>query len=98
VADECCRGKALGSSLRRRPSADRRGLQNLRRKLSCGHHDERSRADFIVRLDHEGGKGLLRRDDKVAMFTKDGDMVFSHSTRSLGNSVKDACQAIAGRK
>jgi hypothetical protein len=58
----------------------------------------RERADFIVMLDHEGGKGLLRRDNKVAVFSKDGDMVFSHSTRSLGNSVKDACQAIAGRK
>jgi hypothetical protein len=58
----------------------------------------RERADYIVTLDHEGGKGLLRRDNKVAVFTRDGDMVFSHSTRSLGNSVKDACQAITKRK
>jgi hypothetical protein len=30
-------------------------------------------ADFIVLLDHEGGKGLARKDNKVAVFKKDGD-------------------------
>jgi hypothetical protein len=55
---------------------------------------KQERADFVVLLDHEGGKGSLRRDNKVAVFNKAGDMIFSKSTRSLGNSVKDACQAI----
>jgi len=31
----------------------------------------------------------------VAVFNGDGDAIVSHSTRSLGNSVKDACEAIA---
>src|SRR5262249_6882084 len=41
-----------------------------------------------------GGKGLVRRDNKVAVFNKDGDSIVSHSTVSLGNAVKDACEAI----
>jgi TonB family protein len=53
------------------------------------------RADWIVTLDHEGGKGWARIDNKVAVFSKDGDMIYSGSTRSLGNAVKDACAAIA---
>jgi hypothetical protein len=56
--------------------------------------NNRDRADYVVTLDHEGGKGYLRKDNKVAVFSKDGDMLYSGSTRSLGNSVKDACQAL----
>ena len=52
------------------------------------------RADYVVLLGHEGGKGLIKRDNKMAVFNKDGDSIVSHSTRSLGNSVKDACDAI----
>ena len=52
------------------------------------------KADYVVLLDHEGGKGLIKRDNKMAVFNKDGDSIVSHSTRSLGNSVKDACDAI----
>src|SRR4029077_10426319 len=40
-------------------------------------------------------KSILAHDNKVAVFNSDGDAVVSHSTRSLGNSVKDACEAIA---
>jgi len=52
------------------------------------------KADFVILLDHEGAKGYARKDNKVAVFDKDGDSIFSRSTRSLGNAVKDACQAI----
>ena len=53
------------------------------------------RADYIVVLDHEGGKGLLRHKNKVAVFTRiTGDSVVSKSTLSLGGSVQDACDAI----
>jgi PEGA domain len=52
------------------------------------------KADFAVILDHEGGKGLLRHRNKIAVFNRNGDAIFSDSTRELGNSVKDACQAI----
>lgn len=56
--------------------------------------NNRDKADYVVTLDHEGGKGYLRKDNKVAVFTKDGDMVFSKSTRSLGGAVKEACTVI----
>jgi hypothetical protein len=52
------------------------------------------KADYVVVLDHEGGKGLVRRRNKIAVFNRDGDAIVSHSTRSLGNSVKDGCAAI----
>jgi hypothetical protein len=51
-------------------------------------------ADYVVLLDHEGGKGALRKDNKFALVKKDGDVIKSGSTRSLGNSVKDACKAL----
>jgi hypothetical protein len=53
------------------------------------------KADYIVVLDHEGGKGALRHKNKVAVFERiSGDSVFSKSTLSLGGSVQDACEAI----
>lgn len=58
-------------------------------------NNKQDRADYVVLLDHEGGKGYARKDNKVAVFNSDGDSIVSHSTRSLGNAVKDACEAIA---
>jgi hypothetical protein len=53
-------------------------------------------ADFIVLLDHEGGKGYLQHRNKVAVFEQQsGDVVISHSTLSLGGSVQEACKGIA---
>lgn len=53
------------------------------------------RADYIVILDHEGGKGMLRHKNKVAVFTRiTGDSLISKSTLSLGGGVQDACEAI----
>ena len=52
------------------------------------------RADFVIVLDHEGGKGLVRHRNKVAVFNRKGDDIFSNSTRELGNAVKDACIAM----
>lgn len=54
----------------------------------------REKADYVVLLDHEGGKGGPFRDNKVAVFNREGDSIISRSTRSLGNAVKDACGAI----
>lgn len=58
-------------------------------------NNKQDKADYVVLLDHEGGKSNLGRDNKVAVFNKDGDSILSHSTRSLGNAVKDACEAIS---
>jgi hypothetical protein len=55
---------------------------------------KQEKADYIVLLDHEGGKGWGRKDNKVAVFNKAGDSIFSRSTRTLGNAVKDSCAAI----
>jgi hypothetical protein len=54
----------------------------------------KERADYVLLIDHEGGKGLARKDTKFALFSKDGDSVKTGSTRSIGNAVKDACAAL----
>ncbi len=54
-----------------------------------------AKVDYVVVLDHEGGKGFLRHRNKVAVFAKQtGDAVVSRSTLSLGASVQEACDAI----
>jgi hypothetical protein len=58
-------------------------------------NNKQEKADYVVLLDHEGGKEMLSRDNKVVVFNKDGDSIMSRSTRILGNAVKDACAAIA---
>jgi len=58
-------------------------------------NDVPSASNYVVRLEHEGGKGLLRKKDKVAVFVKKtGDSIFSESTLSVGGSVQGACAAI----
>jgi len=53
------------------------------------------KTDYIVLLDHEGGKGALRHKNKVAVFARvSGDSIASKSTLSLGGSVQDACEAV----
>jgi len=52
------------------------------------------RADYVLLLQHEGGKVFLRKDNKFVLFDAEGDAIASGSTRSLGNAVKDACSAI----
>jgi PEGA domain len=55
----------------------------------------KDKADYVVVLDHEGGKSEINRDNKIAVFNNaSGDAIFSRSTRSLGNAVKDACPVI----
>jgi len=54
-----------------------------------------TKTDYIVLLDHEGGKGALRHKNKVAVFARvSGDSIVSKSTHCLGGSVQDACEAI----
>jgi hypothetical protein len=58
-------------------------------------NNKQDRADYVVVLDHEGGKGFLRHKNKVAVFNRvNGDSVISKSTLSLGGSVQEACEAI----
>lgn len=64
----------------------------------CPHvmvNNIQTKTDYIVLLDHEGGKGVLRHKNKVAVFARvSGDSIVSKSTLSLGGSVQDACEAI----
>ncbi len=57
------------------------------------------KAEYIVRLDHEETNPATPfvRGNKIAVFNKDQDLIYSGSTRFLGNAVKDACGAITGR-
>ncbi len=55
---------------------------------------KQEKADYVVLLQHEGGKDLVRRDNKYVVYNRDGDAIKSGSTRLLGNAVKNACQAI----
>ena len=59
-------------------------------------NNKQDKADYVILLDHEGGKDLISRDNKIVVFNKEGDSIMSHSTRSLGNAVKDACTVING--
>jgi hypothetical protein len=53
------------------------------------------KTDYIVVLDHDGGKSVLSHKNKVAVFARaSGDSIVSKSTLSLGGSVQDACEAI----
>lgn len=53
------------------------------------------KADYVVVLEHEGGKGWGQKDNKIAVFNSEGDLVFSSSTVTLGGAVQGACVAIS---
>ncbi|MGB7024044.1 MAG: hypothetical protein WBD73_09620 [Candidatus Acidiferrales bacterium] len=62
---------------------------------------DREKANYVVLFDRDSFKGALARRDKIAIFRRNGDVLFSNSVRSVGNAVKDACEAItkeSGRK
>jgi hypothetical protein len=57
-------------------------------------NNKEEKADYVVLVDHEGGKGWYKKDNKVAVFNDNGDSIVSKSTRSLGGSVETACEVI----
>jgi len=57
-------------------------------------NNNKEKADYIVLMDHEGGKEVFLHDNKVVVFNRDGDAIMSKSTRTLGSAVKDACEII----
>lgn len=60
----------------------------------------RDKADYIVRFDHEEASPItpITRGNKVAIFDKNDDLVFSSSTRLLASAVKQACAAVTRSK
>ena len=55
---------------------------------------DKTKADYIVLFDREGGKSSLMKRDKIAVFKKEGDILYSDSARSVGKSVENSCDAI----
>jgi hypothetical protein len=56
--------------------------------------NDREKASYVVLFDRESFKSVLARRDKIAVFRRNGDVLVSNSVRSVGNAVKDACEAI----
>ena len=58
----------------------------------------REKADYLVQLDHEAINPTTPfvHGNKVAVFNKSEDLIYSNSTRILSNAVKGACTAITG--
>ncbi len=59
----------------------------------------RDKADYVVRLDHEAINPTTPfvHGNKVAVFNKDEDLIYSNSSRLLSSAVRDACTAITDR-
>ena len=68
----------------------------MRRCPGVAVTSNRKKADYVIRLDHEGTNPTTPfvKENKVAIFNKDEDLVFSDSTRPLRNAAKDACAAV----
>ena len=67
--------------------------QELQRRKECQGFAEnmiKDKADYFLLLQHGGGKG-----NRWALSNRNGDVVASGETLELGNSVKDACLAVA---
>jgi hypothetical protein len=59
----------------------------------------RDKADFVVRLDDEepNPTTLFVHGNKVAVFDKNDDLIYTSSTRMLSTAVNGACAAITHR-
>jgi len=55
--------------------------------------NRRQNADYIVQFERESLKGL-RKHNKFAAFNQNGDMVYSASTRAVGNAVRGFCSSL----
>jgi ribosomal protein L14 len=52
--------------------------------------NDRLKANYVVLLERESQK-VIRRDNKMVIFDKAGDVVYAASTRALGNAVRNGC-------
>jgi hypothetical protein len=59
----------------------------------------RDKADYVVRLDHEAisPTTLFVHGNKVAVFNKNEDLIYSNTSRLLASAVKGACTAVTNR-
>ena len=56
------------------------------------------KAEYAVTFDRANGKISIGRHHKLVVFNRGGDDIFSDSTLELGNSAKDACEAILSHR
>jgi hypothetical protein len=54
--------------------------------------NHRERANFTMVVEREAGK-WIRRDNKVVVFDRVGDLVYEASTHTLGNAVRGFCSS-----
>ncbi|MGA8150316.1 MAG: hypothetical protein WB952_05160 [Terriglobales bacterium] len=67
--------------------------QELQHRKECQGFAEnmmKEKADYLLLLQHGGGRG-----NRWAVSNKDGEVIASGQSVKLGNSVKDACVAMA---
>jgi hypothetical protein len=59
----------------------------------------REKADYVIRLDHEeiNPTTPFVHGNKVAVFDKNEDLIYSNSSRLLTSAVRGACSAISER-
>ena len=70
-------------------------IKTFQKRCACVVTMKEESADYVVMVDREGGKDLLRRDNKYAVYYREvGDILGSGSTRTIGNAVKDACEIL----
>ncbi len=57
----------------------------------------REKADYVIRLDHDAlsPSTPFVHGNKVAIFNKDEDLVYTNTSRLLSTAVKGACTAIS---
>lgn len=54
----------------------------------------REKADFTLVLEHDGGRMFFEKDNRIAIFNPDGDLIHTGARATLHAAVKDACQVI----
>jgi hypothetical protein len=61
---------------------------------------DKDKADYVIRLDRETPSPVTPfvRGNKVAVFNREADLIYSDSRRLLAPVVKGACAAILGRR
>ncbi|HKX32361.1 MAG TPA: hypothetical protein VJ302_32035 [Blastocatellia bacterium] len=53
--------------------------------------NRKDRADYVLVMEHEGGKQMWSKDTKYVIYNREGDGIESGSTRSVGTAIKETC-------
>ncbi len=72
-------------------------LQALPECAGIGVTIFRDKADYMLLLEHDGGKIFFERDSKVALFDDDGELIHAESRMTVKAALKGACLVIQER-